>query len=71
MVFTNQHKERGRREGHEEGRREGIQEGRQEARRENNEAWVAWLRSKEEAEAAGRPFNELNPAEKAEQERRR
>ena len=44
---------------------------REQGRQEMNEAWTAWLRRKEEAEAAGRPFYELNPAEKAEQERRR
>ena len=44
---------------------------REQGRQEMNEAWTAWLRRKEEAEAEGRPFNELNPAEKAEQERRR
>ncbi len=58
MVAANRYRE--------QGRQEGLREGRQEI----NEAWVAWLRRKEEAEAAGLPFYELNPAEKAEQERR-
>ncbi len=55
MVFTNRHKKRGRLQG----------------LREEREAWVAWLRRKEEAEATGQPFYELNPAEKSQQERRR
>ena len=43
-----------------------LKRGRQEERQE----WKAWNERRLAADAAGQPFNEPTPAEKAEQERR-
>ena len=50
--------ERVRRQAREEGREEGREQGRKEER----EAWEAWLRRLEEAEASNQPFDEPPPS---------
>ncbi len=51
------------REGLEEGRQEGRQEGMEEGESAANRRWLAWLQRREEAERAGRDFDEPPPAE--------
>jgi hypothetical protein len=50
-------------------RRLAREEGRKEGQAEANEAWLMWLRRREEAWSLGKPFDEPNPAEAREQNR--
>ena len=38
---------------------------RREARRENNAAWDAWLKRRDEAQANGQPFDEPSPSQES------
>ena len=55
----------GRNEGLAEGRIEGMVEGRIEGIAEEREAWMDWIRKRDEAHARGEDFNEPSPAERA------
>ena len=55
----------GRTEGLAEGRTEGLAEGRTEGMAEERQAWMVWLRKRDEAHARGEDFNEPSPAERA------
>ncbi len=46
-------------------RAEGLAEGRTEGRAEEREAWMDWIRKRDEAHARGEDFNEPSPAERA------
>ena len=41
------------------------QEGRKEERRQNNAAWDAWLKRRDEAQANGQPFDEPSPSQES------
>ena len=55
----------GRTEGLAEGRVEGLAEGRVMGQVEEREAWMDWIRKRDEAHARGEDFNEPSPAERA------
>ena len=44
---------------------EGREEGREIERNERDKEWMAWLKRREEALAAGKKFDELPPSAKA------
>ena len=49
----------------EQGRAEGRAEGREQGVTAEREAWVVWLRKRDEAHARGEEFTEPSPAERA------
>ncbi len=49
----------------EQGRAEGREQGREQGRTAEREAWVDWLRRRDEAHARGEEFTEPSPAERA------
>ena len=57
--------EQGRAEGRAEGREQGRTEGREQGITAEREAWVVWLRKRDEAHARGEEFTEPSPAERA------
>lgn len=63
MVLAGIWENRNRRRHIAQGREEGLEEGREEGREEANNAWLNWLRRKEDAEVNGVPFNEPTPGD--------
>ena len=64
-LFDWGNREKTRRIARAEGRIEGRTEGLAEGRAEEREAWMDWIRKRDEAHARGEDFNEPSPAERA------
>ena len=59
-----QHEERGEKRGEERGEKRGEERGEKRGRELERQEWMEWMERRQQADEAGEPFTEPNPAEK-------